>query len=134
MYIWSSKNPINDLVYGYGGVKLFSKAKFMKAKKMKNLDLATSIMPKLKVISKVSNETRFNVDEFSTWRSAFREATKLQTNIVGGFTGSEESKIRLEKWKTLGVDRPYGQYSIDACEQAIAVSYTHLTLPTKRIV
>jgi hypothetical protein len=98
---------------------LFSREKFIKAKKMKDLDLATSIMPKLKVISKISNETRFNVDEFSTWRSAFREATKLQTNIISGLPGSEESKVRLEKWKTLGVDRLYGQYSIDACEQAI---------------
>jgi hypothetical protein len=134
LYIWSSRNPINDLVYGYGGVKLFSREKFMKAKKMKDLDLATSIMPKLKVISKISNETRFNVDEFSTWRSAFREATKLQTNIVGGFTGSEESKIRLEKWKTLGVDRPYGQYSIDACEQAIDFVNTNYSKTFKTLV
>jgi hypothetical protein len=76
-------------------------------------------MPKLKVISKVSNETRFNVDEFSTWRSAFREATKLQITIIGKYIGFEEAKVRLEKWKTLGADKLYGQYSIDACEQAI---------------
>ena len=119
LYIWSSKNPINDLVYGYGGVKLFSREKFMKAKTMKNLDLATSIMPKLKVISKISNETRFNVDEFSTWRSAFREATKLQSNIVHKGAGSEESESRLGKWLSVGDDRAYGQYSIDACKQAI---------------
>jgi hypothetical protein len=134
LYIWSSKNPVNDLVYGYGGVKLFSREKFMKAKKMKDLDLATSIMPKLKVINKISNETRFNVDEFSTWRSAFREATKLQTNIVSGSTGSEESKVRLEKWKTLGVDRPYGQYSIDACEQAIEFVDTNYSKAFKTLV
>lgn len=119
LYIWSSKNPVNDLVYGYGGVKLFSKDKFMKAKAMKNLDLATSVMPKLKVISKISNETRFNTDEFSTWRSAFREASKLQNTVVAGFAGFEEAATRLEKWKTLGADRPYGHYAIDACEQAI---------------
>jgi hypothetical protein len=117
LYIWSSKNPINDLVYGYGGVKLFSKEKFMKTKKMKYVDLATSIMPKLKVISKISNETRFNVDEFSTWRSAFREAVKLLINIKS--SASEESKLRLEKWMTTGTDKKYGQFSVDACHRAV---------------
>lgn len=122
LYIWSSKNPVNDLVYGYGGVKLFSKEKFMKTQTTKYIDLATSIMPKLKVISKISNETRFNTDEFSTWRSAFREATKLQANILYKGPGAEEATARLEKWKTLGADRLYGQYAIDACEQAIKFS------------
>jgi hypothetical protein len=119
LYIWSSKNPINDLVYGYGGVKLFSKSKFMKTKKKDYIDLSTTIMPKLKVISKVSNETRFNVDEFSTWRSAFREAVKLRINIVMNSLGCEESKLRLEKWSTLGADREYGQFSMDACQHAV---------------
>jgi hypothetical protein len=119
LYIWSSKNPINDLVYGYGGVKLFSKAKFIKTKKKDYIDLSTTIMPKLKVISKVSNETRFNVDEFSTWRSAFREAVKLRINIVTNSLGCEESKLRLEKWSTLGADREYGQFSMDACQHAV---------------
>jgi transposase len=98
---------------------LFSKEKFMKTKKKDYIDLSTTIMPKLKVISKVSNETRFNVDEFSTWRSAFREAVKLRINIVMNSIGSEESKLRLEKWSTLGADREYGQFSMDACQQAV---------------
>ena len=112
LYIWSSKNPVNDLIYGYGGVKLFSKEKLTSAKKMKNLDLATSIMPKLKVISKISNETRFNTDEFSTWRSAFRESVKLYYNIKTAETVNAETVNRLEKWKSIGEDKPYGSYSI----------------------
>jgi hypothetical protein len=119
LYIWSSKNPINDLIYGYGGVKLFSKEKFMSTKKMKGIDLATSIMPKLKVISKISNETRFNVDEFSTWRSAFRESVKLYVSTKTADTVADETVNRLEKWKTLGEDRTYGPYSIAGANHAI---------------
>jgi hypothetical protein len=28
-YIWTSRNPINDLEYGYGGVKLFPRQKLL---------------------------------------------------------------------------------------------------------
>lgn len=76
-YVWKSKNPFNSLNYGYGGVKLFNKFLFQKMKSWKTIDLTTTISKDLKVIDKISVETRFNVDPFSTWRSAFRESVKL---------------------------------------------------------
>lgn len=76
-HIWKSINPFNNLSYGYGGVKLFVKSKILKNKKWNTLDFSTTVMKKLKVMDKVSNYTLFNTDEFSTWRSSFREAVKL---------------------------------------------------------
>jgi hypothetical protein len=90
-YVWKSKNPFNSLNYGYGGVKLFNKFLFQKIKSWKTIDLTTTISKDLKVIDKISVETRFNVDPFSTWRSAFRESVKL--SIL------KDSK-RLKNWLT----------------------------------
>jgi len=95
-YVWHSRNPINDLEYGYGGVKLFSKSAMLSSKGMTKLDMTTSVMTKLKVIEKVSNETRFDVDEFSTWRSAFRECVKLCYNM--NVSPNEEHSTRLDSW------------------------------------
>ncbi|NBO99882.1 MAG: hypothetical protein EBU90_07105 [Proteobacteria bacterium] len=80
VYIWKSKNPFNDLEYGYGGVKLFPKKLFQNKKTWNQLDVTTTLAKGLKVIEKTSNITEFNTDKFSTWRSAFREAVKLSEN------------------------------------------------------
>jgi hypothetical protein len=109
-YVWYSRNPINDLEYGYGGVKLFSKYAMLTAKKMTKLDMTTSVMPKLKVMEKVSNETRFNVDEFSTWRSAFRECVKL-------YVTNQMSKLDI--WLTIGKDKKFGDFSLKGAVDAI---------------
>ena len=45
-------------------------------------DMTTSISPKFKLMQDVSNITAFNVDEFSTWRSAFRECCKLASAVI----------------------------------------------------
>jgi hypothetical protein len=116
-YVWSAKNPINDLTYGYGGVKLFAKKQFSKVKEWSTLDMTTGIMPKLKIMSKVSNITAFNTDEFSTWRSAFRECVKLKNNMIK-FPANPEHRIRFDKWKKPGLDREFGQFAIDAANQA----------------
>jgi hypothetical protein len=106
-YIWHSKNPVNGLVYGYGGVKLFSRKIFMKTKHWKTLDMSTSIMPKLKVIDTVSNITAFNTNAFSTWRSAFRECVKL-------YASDQPSKI--DTWINKGANKPYGNYAIHGAQ------------------
>jgi hypothetical protein len=76
VHVWHSQNPINDLVYGYGGVKLLPR-KLTIDMDITKLDMTTSISNHFKIINKISNITAFNTDEFSTWRSAFRECAKL---------------------------------------------------------
>jgi hypothetical protein len=110
-YVWASCNPINDLVYGYGGVKLFSRKMMMRAKKWTKLDMTTTIMPKLKIMDTISNITAFNSDEFSTWRSAFREVVKLSLNIQVD-PDIQENQDRLDAWCSQGSKRPHGEWAI----------------------
>lgn len=102
-YVWHSRNPINDLVYGYGGVKLFPKSVLMNKRKWKTLDMFTGISKKIKVMDTISNITQFNTDEFSTWRSAFREVVKLYlANQIDN----------LNAWLAAGEDKPFGKYAV----------------------
>lgn len=112
-FIWHSRNPINGLEYGYGGVKLFTRDVVLKTRRWKTLDFSTTVNRKIKVIESVSNINQFNVDELSTWRAAFRECVKLYSSKT------EENLKRLEVWKTVGEDKPYGKYAIQAAHQAI---------------
>jgi hypothetical protein len=113
--VWRSKNPINDLVYGYGGVKLLPRTsvlkKFNNYDTLSTPDMTTSISRNYEPIMVVSNVTKFNTDPFSTWRSAFRECVKLSSRIINGQIDNE-TRNRLDIWCTVGRDRDYGIYAL----------------------
>lgn len=109
-HVWYSKNPVNGLEYGYGGVKLFSK-KLLLNYTGNPVDFTTSVSESFKVIPKVSNITQFNTDEFSAWRSGFRECTKLASKLIHKQDNSE-TEYRLNIWCTVGAEKPYGKFAI----------------------
>lgn len=120
--VWSSINPINDLIYGHGGVKILPKQPLLGPNK-DVVDFTTGFGLKTKVFEQVSNVTAFNYDEFNTFRSAFRECAKLASNITNKDLLSslnpeqaikirEEAEHRLHTWTTVGADRQFGEYCI----------------------
>jgi len=126
-HIWRAQNPINGLVYGYGGVKLFSKQVIEDATSWTTLDMSTTIGSNLKVVNTISNITAFNTDEYSTWRSAFRECAKLCYNIHQD-PDNKENQDRLEGWMKSS-DQPFAQYAIDAAHIAEKWVRQHINDP-----
>ena len=110
VHVWRSKNPINDLVYGYGGVKLLPTTMTLNMDTSKP-DMTTSISSKFKAVKAISNITAFNTDPFNTWKSAFRECCKLSSKIIDR-QKDEETLHRLSIWCTAGTDRPFGDVAI----------------------
>ena len=110
VHVWQSQNPINDLVYGYGGVKLLPRELTINVD-TNSADMTTSISDKFKAMPVVSNITGFNTDEFSTWKSAFRECVKLASKTIKGQV-DEETENRLHVWKTVGKEHTYGEWAI----------------------
>ena len=113
--VWRSKNPINDLVYGYGGVKLFPTSATINMDLLKP-DMTTSITNKFKAVTEVSNITAFNTDPFNTWRSAFRECCKLSSKVIDR-QKDDETNRRLNVWQTVGIEKPFGEYSIRGAKE-----------------
>jgi hypothetical protein len=110
VHVWRSRNPVNGLEYGYGGVKLLPK-KLTLNMDVTSTDMTTSISPMFKAMEEVSNITEFNTDPFSTWRSAFRECCKLASKTIQGQVSSE-TIVRLKMWCSAGQDAIYGDYAI----------------------
>lgn len=116
VHVWKSRNPINDLEYGYGGVKLFPKHIIDNATTW-NVDMTTGIGYKLKVMNKVSNITKFNTDPFSTWRSAFRECAKLAAGTIKNQIVEDDDE-RLSRWcSDYGRDSEFGDYAIQGARE-----------------
>ena len=110
VHVWRSKNPINGLVYGYGGVKLFPRQLTIDMDTSKP-DMTTSISGKFKAIKHISNVTAFNTDPFNTWKSAFRECCKLASKVIDR-QKDDETDQRLKIWTSVGKNKPYGEYAL----------------------
>lgn len=76
--IWPSYNPVNELVYGYGAVKVFPRKPFLEDRGW-SIDMSSSIVKVVVSKDTVSCETRFNATPESAWIGAFRECAKLSS-------------------------------------------------------
>lgn len=96
VYVWKSRNPVNGLTYGYGGVKLLPKT-LTTNMDLSKPDMTTSISKSFRPMTEISNITAFNTDPFNTWKSAFRECCKLASRVIDR-QEDEETKNRLQIW------------------------------------
>jgi hypothetical protein len=115
VHVWRCKNPVNDLVYGYGGIKLLPR-KMTLDMDTSRPDMTTSISTKFKPVKILSNITEFNTDPFNSWRSAFRECCKLSSKVIDRQKDAE-TEYRLDVWCTVGKKRAFGEYVLDGANE-----------------
>ena len=108
-YVYNSFNPVNNLVYGYGGVKLFPKSAFDQLPEI-YVDMTTSILDTLRVLPEISNITKFDTGAYDTWRSAFRECVKLSSRVIKS-QNDADTEYRLNTWCN-NAQGPYGAFAI----------------------
>jgi hypothetical protein len=109
VHLWYSRNPVNGLEYGYGGIKLFPRNALL-AMESNTVDMTTSITKDIKIIPTVASITHFNTDPLSTWRSAFRECAKLSSRIIKN-QDDEETITRLNVWRFNTSAEPFAEYA-----------------------
>ena len=108
-YIFHASNPVNGLVYGHQAMIAYNK-KIVLANTGTGLDF--TLDNEHEVVEIHSGTANFNTDEFSTWRTAFREAIKLRAS------DSDDSKERLGVWQTVAIG-PYAEYCLDGAKRAL---------------
>lgn len=124
VHVWRSRNPVNDLEYGYGGVKLFPRL-LTEHMDISKPDMTTSISEKFRPIKVVSNINAFNTDPFNTWKSAFRECCKLASKVIDR-QKDDETDERLGRWcSDYGRDREFGDYAIQGARSGRIYGVKH---------
>ena len=108
-YIFYATNPVNGLVYGHQAMIAYNK-QITLGNMGKGLDF--TLDNDHEVVEMNSGIAMFNTDEFSTWRTSFREAIKLRAD------DSKASKDRLESWLNIG-EGDYAQYSCEGAQHAV---------------
>ena len=103
-YIFEAKNPVTGLVYGHQAMIAYNKELTL-ANYGYGLDF--TLDDEHASVPLLSGIAQYNTDEFSTWRTAFREVIKLLVD------DTEISKKRLEAWlNEANPDQPFFQESI----------------------
>jgi len=113
-HIWKCKNPVNDLAYGYGGIKILSKDFFVKPHDTL-VDITSTISDGIILHDDVISITRFNSSPFHAWRGAFRECTKLSSKIIPR-QDNKKTLFRLNIWTTVGIEKTFGEYVINGAK------------------
>lgn len=109
-YIFYATNPVNGLEYGHQAMIAYNKNIVLDNP---GVGLDFTMDNDHAVIPANSGIATFNVDAFTTWRTAFREAIKLRddTHI--------DSKERLNIWLTVG-NSDFGEYSVKGANDAVS--------------
>ena len=125
VHVFRAKNPVNNLVYGYGAIKLLPTADVLEVSSatMKP-DVTTSINRKYEIVNIISNITKFDTDPFNTWRSAFRECAKLSSRIIPE-QKDQETIHRLNIWCTFNNNVQYGKWCIHGANTGKDYGITH---------
>ncbi len=97
VHIWYSRNPVNNLVYGHGGVKLFPREAQLK-RRTSNLhnDFTMSVGAGLVIHPVCLGTHAYNWSSFSTWITAAKETAKL--TLAVDENRDMEAKERLDVW------------------------------------
>jgi len=115
LHLWHSRNPVNDLSYGWGAVKLWP-TRLVREFRSNWLDFTTTV-GNIKIIPDVVATSNYNSDKLSTWRSGFRESVKLCHNIAQG--DHIESFERLMVWLTAANDVEYATHSLQGARAGV---------------
>ena len=108
-YIFHALNPVNKLVYGHQAMIAYNK-RLVLNNTGRGLDF--TLDDEHEVIPVLSGIARYNTDEFTTWRTSFREVIKLQCNT------DNDSKNRLTVWLT-EAQGDYAEYSLRGANDAV---------------
>jgi len=103
--VYRAINPVNELVYGHGGVKLLPRLATLNMN-TENVDMTTSISTLYKPVNIVSNIHKFDTDSFSAWRTAFRECVKLSSQVIDR-QDTKQTLDRLYTWCSIADNTMY---------------------------
>lgn len=112
-YIFYSHNPVNGLEYGHQGLIAYNKRLVLETD---DWGLDFTLSRPSEVVPIVSGVAHFNIDPFTTWRTAFREVIKLVYN--DHHEPSADNSLRLQTWLTKA-QGDFAEFSINGAKDAV---------------
>jgi hypothetical protein len=109
-YIFHAYNPVNGLTYGHQAMIAYNRELVLNNS---GTGLDFTLDSAHEVVPIVSGTAEYADTPWMAWRTAFREVLKLKGST------DVESQYRLNKWLTVAMGLPNGQYSIYGAQDAV---------------
>lgn len=95
MRVWRADNPVNGLVYGYGGLKLIRRGALRAMGQA--IDVLAALPGRTEFCPIVVGTTRFNQSPYHAWKAGFRECAMLARGSEYGMAESDAQE-RIAAW------------------------------------
>ena len=120
-YLWRSRNAVNGLISGFGGVKLIGREPL--ARLTSELDLTVSAATFV-AVDETATIARFNQSPLHAWRGAFRECARLAGGVLRPHGDAERAR-RLRFWTTVGAGAPFGDWCLQGAREGVEFGRRH---------
>lgn len=97
MRVWQAANPVNGLVYGYGGLKLIRRTALREMGQA--VDVLAALPGRIEFCRQTAGTTLFNQSPFHAWKAGFRECAMLARGSEYGMTDASAQE-RIDAWTT----------------------------------
>jgi hypothetical protein len=112
-YVFLATNPVNNLCYGHMAMIAYNK---MLTLSTHSTGLDFTMSKPHSTIPIISGIARYDQDEITAWRTAFREVLKLKEYLKHG--QDPDASNKLHTWMTVGIGS-YGSWSIRGADDAV---------------
>ncbi|MFG2415112.1 hypothetical protein [Streptomyces goshikiensis] len=117
MRVWPALNPLNGLVYGYGGLKLMRRSDLHQLGSA--VDVLAALPGRVEFSKQVAGTTRCNQSPYHAWKAAFRECAMLSQGSEYGMS-KEGTRLRLDAWKACRQGGDFAEFAVAGAHEGIA--------------
>ncbi|MEU6312240.1 hypothetical protein [Streptomyces sp. NPDC047014] len=117
MRVWPALNPLNGLVYGYGGMKLMRRSDLYQLGSA--VDVLAALPGRVEFSREAAGTTRCNQSPYHAWKAAFRECAMLSQGSEYGMS-DEGTRLRLDAWKSCGQGGDFAEFAVAGAHEGIA--------------
>ncbi|MDX3388323.1 hypothetical protein PV682_43855 [Streptomyces niveiscabiei] len=119
MRVWRARNPLNGLVYGYGGLKLIRRSALRQLGEA--VDVLAALPGRTEFTREIAGTTRIDQSAYHAWKAGFRECAMLTRGSEYGMS-DQETAARIATW-TGGAEGEFASYAVAGARQGVEFAH-----------
>ncbi|GAA2875061.1 hypothetical protein [Streptomyces mexicanus] len=127
MRVWRARNPLNGLVYGYGGLKLIRRSALRQLGAA--VDVLAALPGRTEFVADIAGTTRINQSPYHAWKAGFRECAMLTRGSEYGMDDTEANE-RIAAW-TAGGEGEFAQFAVSGAREGVVFAREAARLPDR---
>ncbi len=125
MRVWRAVNPLNGLVYGYGGLKLIRRSALRKLGEA--VDVLAALPGRIEFTADIAGTTRINQSPYHAWKAGFRECAMLARGSEYAM-GESLTAERIAAWIAGGAGQ-FAQFAVSGAREGVAFAHEAARTP-----